>query len=74
MVAGVNGKAITTYLGHASVQTAFDLHGHLMPGNEEEAAAFVDAYLERTDTGSPGSEPANGWPYSSRSCPTLGGW
>jgi hypothetical protein len=36
---------------HASIQTTFDLYGHLMPGSEEEAIALVDAYLERADTG-----------------------
>jgi integrase len=51
IAAGVNAKAITSYLGHASIQTTFDLYGHLMPGNEEEAVALVDAYLERADTG-----------------------
>jgi integrase len=49
IAAGVNAKAITAYLGHASIQTTFDLYGHLMPGNEEEAVALVDAYLERAD-------------------------
>lgn len=38
------------YLGHASIQTTFDLYGHLMPGNEEESVALVDAYLERAST------------------------
>ncbi len=51
IAAGVNAKAITAYLGHASIQTTFDLYGHLMPGNEDEAVALVDAYLERSDTG-----------------------
>jgi len=46
----VNAKAITAYLGHATIQTTFDLYGHLMPGNEDEAVARVDAYLERADT------------------------
>jgi len=50
IAAGVNAKAITAYLGHASIQTTFDLYGHLMPGNEDEAVALVDAYLERADT------------------------
>jgi integrase len=48
--AGVNAKAITTYMGHASITVTFDLFGHLMPGNEDEAAALVDAYLERANT------------------------
>jgi integrase len=51
IAAGLNAKAITAYLGHASIQTTFDLYGHLMPGNEDEAVALVDAYLERADTG-----------------------
>lgn len=50
IAAGVNAKAITAYLGHASIQTTFDLYGHLMPGSEEEAVALVDTYLERTNT------------------------
>lgn len=36
--------------GHASIETTYDLYGHLMPGNEEEAAALLDAYLMRADT------------------------
>ncbi len=50
IAAGVNAKAITAYLGHASIQTTFDLYGHLMPGNEDEAVALVDSYLERATT------------------------
>lgn len=50
IAAGVNAKAITAYLGHASIQTTFDLYGHLMPGNEDEAVALVDAYLARAST------------------------
>jgi integrase len=52
IAAGVNAKAITTYMGHASIQTTYDLYGKLMPGAESEAAALVDAYLTRADTGS----------------------
>jgi integrase len=50
--AGVNAKALSSYMGHASVTITFDRYGHLMPGNEAEAAALLDAYLERCDTGS----------------------
>jgi hypothetical protein len=32
IAAGVNAKAITAYLGHASIQTTFDLYGHLRSG------------------------------------------
>jgi integrase len=51
IAAGVNAKAITTYMGHASIQTTYDLYGKLMPGSDAEAAALVDAYLARADTG-----------------------
>jgi integrase len=47
IAAGVNPKAITTYMGHASIQTTYDLYGKLMPGSESEAVALVDAYLAR---------------------------
>jgi integrase len=47
IAAGVNAKALSTYMGHASVTITYDRYGHLMPGNEEEAAARADAYLER---------------------------
>jgi integrase len=50
LAAGVNAKAIAAYLGHASIQTTFGLYGHLMPGNEHEAVALVDAYVMRGDT------------------------
>ncbi len=48
IAAGVNAKALSTYIGHASITTTLDRYGHLMPGNEDEATALVDAYLERT--------------------------
>jgi integrase len=45
IAAGVNAKALSTYMGHASVMITLDRYGHLMPGNEEEAAALLDRYL-----------------------------
>ena len=47
IAAGVNAKALSTYLGHSSIQVTFDRYGHLMPGNEAEAMSLMDAYLER---------------------------
>lgn len=47
IAAGVNAKAITTYMGQASIQTTNDLYGKLMPRSEAEAAALVDAFLAR---------------------------
>ncbi len=46
IAAGVNAKALSTYMGHSSVTITYDRYGHLMPGNKEEAAALLDAYIE----------------------------
>jgi integrase len=51
---GVNAKALSTYMGHASITITLDRYGHLMPGNEEEAAGLLDAYLERAVTAARG--------------------
>jgi integrase len=45
LAAGVNAKALSTYMGHSSITITYDRYGHLMPGNEEEAAGLLDAYL-----------------------------
>lgn len=50
IAAGVNAKALSIFMGHSSIAITFDLYGHLMPGGEEEAAALLDAYLERANT------------------------
>jgi integrase len=47
IAAGVNAKALSTYMGHANISITLDRYGHLMPGNEEEAAGLLDAYLMR---------------------------
>jgi integrase len=50
IAAGVNAKALSRYMGHHSIVITLDLYGHLMPGNEDEAAGLLDAYLQRADT------------------------
>jgi integrase len=45
IAAGVNAKALSTYMGHANISITLDRYGHLMPGNEGEAAELLDAYL-----------------------------
>ena len=50
IAAGLNAKAISTFMGHTSIVVTYDLYGHLMPGSETEAVGLVDAYLERADT------------------------
>jgi integrase len=50
IAAGVNAKALSTYMGHSNIAITMDRYGHLMPGNEAEAAELLDAYLQRADT------------------------
>ena len=47
IAAGVNAKALSTFMGHASITITLDRYGHLFPGSEEEAAGLLDAYLTR---------------------------
>jgi integrase len=47
IAAGVNVKALSAYLGHASITVTLDRYGHLLPGSEDEAVDLVDTYLER---------------------------
>jgi integrase len=50
IAAGVNAKALSSFMGHSSIKVTFDLYGHLMPGTEAEAAALLDAYLGAQQT------------------------
>ncbi len=45
IAAGVNAKALSTFMGHANISITLDRYGHLMPGSEAEAAGLLDAYL-----------------------------
>jgi integrase len=45
IASGVNAKALSTYMGHSSITETLDRYGHLMPGNEAEAATLLDTYL-----------------------------
>jgi len=47
IAAGVNAKALSTYMGHSSITITLDRYGHLMPGNEREAADLLTGYLAR---------------------------
>ena len=46
IAAGVNAKALSTFMGHVKIGITLDRYGHLMPGSEEEAAGLMDAYLQ----------------------------
>jgi integrase len=53
IAAGENAKALSAYMGHLSVAITRDRYGHLMPGNESEAAARLDACLAQTVAAAP---------------------
>jgi integrase len=52
IAAGVNAKALSTFMGHANISITLDRYGHLMPGAEDEAAGLMDAYLQASATSS----------------------
>jgi integrase len=58
IAAGVNAKTLAAFMGHASVTITLDRYGHLFPGSEDEAAALVDAYLERATGAQTGAQTA----------------
>ena len=45
IAAGVNAKALCTYMGHSTITTTLDRYGHLLPGNEAHAANLLEALL-----------------------------
>jgi integrase len=45
IAAGINPKALQTYMGHASITITLDRYGHLLPGNETHAADQLETYL-----------------------------
>ena len=44
-MAGVNVKIVSERLGHASVSFTLDTYGHVMPGQQAQAAAAAAALL-----------------------------
>ena len=47
IAAGVNAKALSEFMGHATMAITFDLYGHLLPGSHDEAAGLLGAFLAR---------------------------
>jgi integrase len=45
IAAGINSKALSTYMGHSSITITLDRYGHLLPGNETQAAQLLDNWL-----------------------------
>ncbi len=64
IAAGVNAKALSTFMGHANISITLDRYGHLMPGSEAEAAGLLDAYLaaQRHDADAAPSKSLTGAP------------
>ena len=58
IAAGVNAKALSTFMGHANIGITLDLYGHLFPGSEIEAAGLLDSYLARGAGGSTAAQTA----------------
>jgi len=55
IAAGVNAKMLSTYMGHASITVTLDRYGHLMPGNEREAAGMLDDFVVAASTATAGA-------------------
>ena len=62
IAAGVNVKALSTFMGHANIRITLDQYGHLLPGAEDEAAGLLDAFLARQVGG------ADERPTAARTC------
>jgi integrase len=45
IAAGINAKALSTYMGHSTITTTLDRYGHLLPGNETHAANLLETLL-----------------------------
>jgi hypothetical protein len=58
IAAGVNVKALSTFMGHANIRITLDQYGHLLPGAEDEAAGLLDAFLARQFGGAEVEQPA----------------
>lgn len=46
IAAGVNVKALSTFMGHSSITITLDRYGHLFSDAEEQAADQLDAFVE----------------------------
>jgi integrase len=46
IAAGINSKALSTYMGHSSITITLDRYGHLLPGNETQAAHLLENWLK----------------------------
>jgi integrase len=49
IAAGINAKALSSYMGHSTITVTLDRYGHLLPGNERQAAGLLDQWLAHAD-------------------------
>lgn len=47
-------------MGHSSITVTLDRYGHLMPGNEAQAAQMLDSYL-RQENQTAAARPSPDW-------------
>jgi len=47
IASAITPKAVSTFMGHATISITLDRYGHLFPGSEDEAAELADAYVAR---------------------------
>ena len=53
IAAGINSKALSTYMGHSTITITLDRYGHLLPGNETQAANLLETWLTHAATDRP---------------------
>jgi integrase len=53
IAAGVNAKAVSVAMGHATITMTYDTYGHLFSGAVDEVAAQTNAYLARVGGAGP---------------------
>ena len=51
IAAGVNAKALSTYMGHANIAITMDTYSHVLPGLDEQAAGQVARLILGTGSG-----------------------
>ena len=71
IAAGVNVKALSTFMGHANIGITLDQYGHLLPGAEDEVAGMLDGFLAARQVGGDPAERALGDPYRNRAIKVL---
>ena len=46
IASGLNPKQVQTYVGHTDIRTTFNVYGHVLEGDVDEARGALDALLE----------------------------